>query len=203
MIESTRTDEKPALEGGVPVRDRFLPFHRSIIGEEEIREVTETLRSGWLTTGPRTKRFEREFAAYVGAERAIGLNSCTAGIHLALVAAGIGPGDEVLMPAVSFPCTANMVVHQGATPVFVDVERDTLNLDTERLGESMNERTRAVIVVHFAGHPATWTRCWKRPGGTAWWSSRTAPIPWRPPTGAGGREPWETTVRSASTPPRT
>ncbi len=153
MTERQPGVETPALEGGAPVRDGFLPFHRSIIGEEEIREVTETLRSGWITTGPRTKRFEQEFAAYVGAERAIALNSCTAGIHLALVAADIGPGDEVLMPSVSFPCTANMVVHRGATPVFVDVERDTLNLDAQRLREQVNDRTRAIIAVHFAGHP--------------------------------------------------
>jgi len=153
MTDPREAPETPALEGGTPVREQFLPFHRSIIGEEEVREVVETLRSGWLTTGPRTKRFEREFAAYVGAERAIGLNSCTAGIHLALVAAGIGPGDEVLIPAVSFPCAANMVVRQGATPVFVDVEPDTLNLDPERFRERVTERTRAVVVVHFAGHP--------------------------------------------------
>jgi dTDP-4-amino-4,6-dideoxygalactose transaminase len=153
MTERQPRVEPPALEGGAPVRDDFLPFHRSIIGEEEIREVTETLRSGWITTGPRTKRFEQEFAEYVGAERAIGLNSCTAGIHLALVAADIGPGDEVLMPSVSFPCTANMVVHRGATPVFVDVERDTLNLDAQRLREQVNDRTRAIIAVHFAGNP--------------------------------------------------
>jgi dTDP-4-amino-4,6-dideoxygalactose transaminase len=153
MIESAENRRLPALEGGEKVRASFLPFHRPILGEEEIREVTDTLRSGWLTTGPRTQRFEREFAAYLGVGQAIGLNSCTAGIHLALVDAGVGPGDEVVMPAVSFPCTANMVVHQGATPVFADVEKETLNLDAGRLRERVNERTRAVIAVHFAGHP--------------------------------------------------
>jgi len=143
----------PALEGGRPVRETFLPFHRSLIGEEEIREVCETLRSGWITTGPRTRRFEAEFARYMGAGRALGLNSCTAGIHLALVAAGIGPGDEVLVPSVSFPCAANMVIHRGATPVFVDVEPDTLNLDARGFRAALTSRSRAAIVVHFAGHP--------------------------------------------------
>jgi len=153
MTESVDEGGTPALEGGRPVRGAFLPFHRAVIGEEEIREVVDTLHSGWLTTGPRTKRFEQAFAAYMGVGEAVGLNSCTAGIHLALVTAGIGPGDEVIIPSVSFPCAANMVIQQGATPVFTDVEKDTLNLDPDRFREAVNERTRAVIPVHFAGHP--------------------------------------------------
>ena len=153
MTEEAGTGETPALEGGRPVRDSFLSFHRSIVGEEEIREVADTLRSGWITTGPRTQRFEQAFAAHVGVGDAIGLNSCTAGIHLALIDAGVGPGDEVILPAVSFPSAANMVVRQGAKPVFADVEVETLNLDVERFREALSERTRAVIAVHFAGHP--------------------------------------------------
>lgn len=142
-----------ALEGGRPARETFLPFHRPKIGEEEIREVVETLRSGWLTTGPRTKRFEEVFARFMGAPRALALNSCTAGLHLALVDARIGPGDEVLLPSINFPSSANTVVHQGATPVMVDVEADTLNLDMGRVEGKITDRTRALVVVHFAGHP--------------------------------------------------
>ena len=153
MINPPGKSGKPALEGGVPVRADFLPFHRPIIGEEEIREVADTLRSGWITTGPRTKRFEKAFSQAVGMDWALGLNSCTAGIHLALIVSGIGPGDEVLLPAVSFPSTANAVVQLGATPVFVDVERDTLNLDAARIRDHLTEKTKAMIVVHFAGNP--------------------------------------------------
>jgi len=159
MTERSGGAGTPALEGGSPARETFLPFHRPIIGEEEIAEVVDTLRSGWLTTGPRTRRFEQAFAAYVGARNAIGLNSCTAGIHLALVAAGVGPGQEVLMPAVCFPATANMVVNLGGVPVLVDVERDTLALDTALLRASVSPRTTAIIVVHFAGHPCDMEDC--------------------------------------------
>ena len=153
MMRADEEQDRLAREGGVPVRETYLPFHRSKIGEGEIQEVVDTLRSGWLTTGPKTKRFEKEFARYLGVKHAIGLNSCTAGIHLALISAGVGPGHEVLVPSVSFPSTANMVVNLGAKPVFVDVERDTLNLDVTHVVENLNEHTKAVIVVHFAGHP--------------------------------------------------
>lgn len=153
MMRVDEEQNRLAGEGGVPVRETFLPFHRSKIGEEEIREVVDTLRSGWLTTGPKTKRFEKDFSRTIGVKYAIGLNSCTAGIHLALISAGVGPGHEVLVPSVSFPSVANMVIHLGAKPVFVDVERDTLNLDVAHVVENLNENTKAVIVVHFAGHP--------------------------------------------------
>lgn len=130
-----------------------IPFHRPWIGEEEEREVLETLRSGWLTTGPKTKMFERQFADYVGAEHAVGLNSCTAALHLALLAHGVGQGDEVITSPITFSATANVIEMVGAKPVFVDVKDDTLNLDPSLLESAISPQTRAVIPVHFAGHP--------------------------------------------------
>ena len=110
-----------AIDGGRPLRDRFLPYHQPLLGPEEEASVIETLRSGWITTGPRTKAFESALAAYVGAPHAVALNSCTAALHLALEAAGVGVGDEVVTTPITFASTANVVVHRGATPVFADV----------------------------------------------------------------------------------
>jgi len=142
-----------AIEGGPPVRATFLPFHQPSMGPEEEAEVLDTLRSGWLTTGPKTQRFEAEFARYLGASRALGVTSCTAAMHLGLVALGIGPGDEVITSPITFPATANVIVHVGATPVFVDVEPSTLNMDVKQLEARITPRTRAIMPVHFAGHP--------------------------------------------------
>ena len=142
-----------ALYGGPPVRAEFLPFHRPWIDEAMVEEVGEALRSGWLTRGPRTERFEAAFQQYIGCRNAIGLNSCTAGLHLALVALGLGPGDEVITSPITFPATANVIVHQGAKPVFVDVEERTLNLNPAKIEEKITLRTKAIIPVHFAGHP--------------------------------------------------
>lgn len=142
-----------AIEGGTPVRKEFLPFHRPLLGKEEEREVIDVLRSGWITTGPKTKRFEKEFAEFVGAPYAVALNSCTAALHLALIGGGVSPGDEVITTAITFASTVNVIVHCGATPVFVDVERDTLNIDANKLAAAVSPRTRAIIPVHFAGHP--------------------------------------------------
>jgi dTDP-4-amino-4,6-dideoxygalactose transaminase len=146
-------DERLVLEGGTPVRDTFLPFHRPSLGPEEEAEVLDTLRSGWLTTGPKTHRFEAAFARYIGARHALGVTSCTAAMHLGLVALDIGPGDEVITTPITFPATANVVVHVGATPVFVDVEPGTLNVDVDQLEARVTARTRAIMPVHFAGHP--------------------------------------------------
>lgn len=140
-----------ALEGGSPVRESLLIFGSPAIGEEEIQEVVATLRSGWLGTGPRVRRFEEDFRRYTGARHAIGLNSCTAAMHLALTAAGIGEGDEVIVPSLTFAATANVVVHVGARPVFADVDRRTMNLSIDSLESRLSERTRAVLPVHFAG----------------------------------------------------
>ncbi|MBW2146636.1 MAG: DegT/DnrJ/EryC1/StrS aminotransferase family protein [Deltaproteobacteria bacterium] len=131
----------------------FLPFSRPFIGEEEITEVADALRSGWITTGPRTKRFQDYFRRYAGSSHALGVTSCTAAMHLSLIAMGIGAGDEVITSPITFPATANIVVHCGATPVFVDVEPETLNMDVSLLESALSPSTRAIIPVHFAGRP--------------------------------------------------
>jgi dTDP-4-amino-4,6-dideoxygalactose transaminase len=146
-------DSTLAVEGGAPVRTTFLPFHQPSIDADDERAVVEALRSGWITTGPRTKSFEKAFAAYTGAAHCVAVNSCTAALHLALEACGVGTGDEVITTPITFASTANVIVHRGATPVFVDVEADTLNLDPTLLEAVITPRTRAVIAVDFAGQP--------------------------------------------------
>jgi len=131
-----------------------LPFSPPLIGEEEISEVVDTLRSDWITTGPKTKRFEKEFAAYLDAPGALALNSCTAGLHTALATLGIGPGDEVITTPMTFAASVNVIEHVGAQPILVDVEPDTLNIDPALVAAAITPRTRAVLPVHFAGHPA-------------------------------------------------
>jgi len=130
----------------------FLPFALPDIGEEEIAAVVDCLRSGWVTTGPKTRQFEQEFAAYLGGDvEAISVNSATAGLHLALESLGIGPGDEVIVPTLTFTATAEVVRYLGAQPVFVDADPDTLNLDLGALEAAIGPHTRAVIPVHYAG----------------------------------------------------
>jgi dTDP-4-amino-4,6-dideoxygalactose transaminase len=138
----------------VSVRSCFLPFHQPLIDEDDERAVLDVLRSGWITTGPRTKQFEKTLAAYVGSTHAVGVNSCTAALSLALEAAGVGPGDEVITSPITFASTANVIVHRDARPVFVDVEPTTLNIDAARIDAAITPRTRAIIPVDFAGHPA-------------------------------------------------
>lgn len=145
--------ELPAAEGGAPVRTEFLPFARPSIGEREIESVVETLKSGWLTVGPRTREFEGAVAAYVGVERAAAVHSCTAGLHLAMILLGVGGGDEVILPALNFAAAPNMVVHLGAEPVLVDVDPETLNVDAEIVSAAATGRTKLVIPLHFAGRP--------------------------------------------------
>lgn len=132
----------------------LVPFAPPLIEPAAIAEVVETLESGWLSTGPKTRRFEEAFAEYVGARFAVALNSCTAGLHLSLLAAGIGPGDEVITSPLTFCATANAVLHVGARPVFADVDPATGNLDPEACTAALTRRTRAVIPVHYAGLPA-------------------------------------------------
>jgi dTDP-4-amino-4,6-dideoxygalactose transaminase len=155
MLSRLRADVDHTPDDGlpfdVPRRDSYLVFGKPLIGEEEIEEVVATLRSGWIGTGPKTHRFENEFAAYVGAPGALGVNSCTAALHLAVRVADIGPGDEVIVPAMTFVATANIVVHAGAVPVLVDVDPDTGCLDPDALAAALSPRTRAVIPVHYAG----------------------------------------------------
>lgn len=141
------------MTGARTFRTEFLPFSPPALGREEIDEVVDTLSSPWITTGPKTARFEREFAGYVGAPGGLGLNSCTAALHTALVTRGVGPGDEVITTPITFAATVNVIEHVGARPVLVDVEPDTLNLDPRRVERAITPRTRAIIPVHYAGHP--------------------------------------------------
>ncbi len=143
-----------ALDGGKPVRDTFLPFALPSVGEEEIQEVVETLRSGWLTAGPRTKAFEEAFCAYTGAPHALAVNSCTAALHLCLLGFHIGPGDEVITTPLTFAATANTIMMTGAKPVFVDVEESTYNIDVSLIEQAITKNTKAVLPVHIAGLPA-------------------------------------------------
>lgn len=142
-----------ACEGGRPVRPDFLVFGRPLIGEEEIAEMVDTLRSGWIGFGPKCLRFEEEFADYVNADFALSVNSATAALHLALLAAGIGPDDEVITTPLTFVATANVITHVGATPVFVDVDPRTQNLDPARIEPAITRRTKALMPVHMTGWP--------------------------------------------------
>ncbi|MBF0226421.1 MAG: DegT/DnrJ/EryC1/StrS aminotransferase family protein [Desulfobacterales bacterium] len=135
------------------MRDEFISFSPPLIGDEEINEVIDTLKSNWITTGPKTKRFEKEFANYFNAPCALALNSCTASLHLALAANNIGEGDEVITTPMTFSATVNVIEHVGATPVLVDIEPDTLNIDAKKIEASITKKTKAIMVVHYAGHP--------------------------------------------------
>ena len=136
-------------------RETFLPYSPPAISDDEIAEVVATLKSDWITTGPKTKAFEGEFGSYVSAPggTSVMLNSCTAGLHVALVSLGIGPGDEVIVPTLTFGATANVVEHVGARPVLVDVLPDTLCIDPEAVRRALSPRTKAIIPVHYGGHP--------------------------------------------------
>jgi dTDP-4-amino-4,6-dideoxygalactose transaminase len=134
-------------------RDQFLSFQPPAIGDEEIEAVAETMRSGWLTTGPRAAELERRFGEYVGARHVLAVSSGTAALHLSLLALGVGPGDEVITTPITWPATANVIVHAGATPVFADVRESDLNLDPAHAAELVTERTKAIVPVHLAGQP--------------------------------------------------
>lgn len=130
----------------------FLPFALPELGEEEINEVVDTLRSGWVTTGPKAKQFEADFSSFLGGDvESIAVNSATAGLHLALEAIGIGPGDEVILPSYTFTATAEVVRYLGGTPVIVDVLEETFNIDPAAIEAAITDKTRAIMPVHFAG----------------------------------------------------
>jgi len=131
----------------------FLPFALPEIGDDEIAEVVDTLRSGWLTTGPKTRRFERDFSAFLGDAglHSLAVNSATAGLHLALEALGIGPGDEVITTTHTFTATAEVVRYLGADVVLVDIDPVTMCIDPARVEEAITERTRALVPVHYGG----------------------------------------------------
>src|SRR3990170_3921931 len=136
----------------------FLPFHVPDIGDDEIRSVVETLRSGWLTTGAKVKKFEEDFAAYTGTTHSVAVNSGTAALHLALEAIGIKEGDEVIIPTMTFTATAEVVLYFKAKPVLVDCEPDTLNINADEIEEKINAGTKAIIPVHLAGQPCEMQR---------------------------------------------
>ena len=140
------------------IREDFLPLSRPSIGDREIESVTECLKSGWITTGPVCKAFEDKFRELTGASHAVSLSSATAGMHLVLLALGIGEGDEIITPSMTFASTVNMIVMLGARPVFVDIHHDTLNMNPELLEEKISPKTKAIIPVHFAGAPVDMDR---------------------------------------------
>jgi perosamine synthetase len=143
-----------AVDGGTPYRETFLPYARQTIEDDDIAAVVETLRSDWLTTGPKVEELERAFAEYVGTEFAVAYSSGTAALHGTTFAAGLGPGDEVVVPAMTFAASAACAVYVGASPVLADVDPETLNLDPTELERRITPRTKAVVVVHYAGVPA-------------------------------------------------
>ncbi|KUO59539.1 MAG: UDP-4-amino-4,6-dideoxy-N-acetyl-beta-L-altrosamine transaminase [Gracilibacter sp. BRH_c7a] len=134
-------------------RTEFLPYAIPLIEQDDIDAVVDSLRSNWVTKGPKTVEFEKRFAEFVGSKHAIAVNSCTAGLHTALVAAGIGDGDEVITTPMTFAASANVVIHAGATPVFVDIDPVTMNIDYTKIEEKITPRTKAIIPVHIAGLP--------------------------------------------------
>ena len=154
MSLSAPTREALAIHGGTPVRKTLLPYGRQSIEEDDIQAVVETLRSDWLTTGPKVPEFEEAFAAWVGARYAVSFSSGTAALHGAAFIAGIGSGDEAITTPLTFAATANCVLYQNGTPIFADVAPDTLNLDPERVGAKITQRTKALLPVDYAGHPA-------------------------------------------------
>ena len=139
---------------------RQIPFHRPSIGPDEEREVIDTLRSGWITTGPKAKRFESDFAEYVGAKHALALSHCTGALHLALFALGIGPGDEIITTPFTFTATAEVLGYLGARPVFVDIDPGTFNINPARIEEALEsgviERSRRLCRCTSPVTPATW-----------------------------------------------
>jgi len=147
-----------AIAGGLPVRQTVLPYGAQWLGEDDIAAVGEVLRSEWLTTGPKVSEFERAFANFVGTREAIAVSSGTAALHAALYALGIGTGDEVIVPSMTFAATANCILFQRGIPVFVDVDPETLLIDTNLLESKITNRTKAILAVDYAGHPADYKR---------------------------------------------
>jgi len=143
------------------LKQHAIPFFKPSIGEDEIQEVVQTLRSGWLTTGPRVKQFETQFAEHAAAAHAVAVSSCTSALHLALEAVGVTAGDEVLIPTLTFASTGEIVVHLGARPVLLDCQADTFNIDPEKIQEKITPRTKAIIPVHYGGQPCEMDRILK------------------------------------------
>ena len=136
--------------------DKFIPYGRQTIDDEDIEAVVSVLKSDWLTTGPAVDRFEADVCAFTGAKDGVAVCNGTAALHAAMFALGIGPGDEVIVPPITFAATANCVLYQGGRPVFVDVEEDTLLIDPNKIEEAITPRTKAIIGVDYAGQPCDW-----------------------------------------------
>jgi dTDP-4-amino-4,6-dideoxygalactose transaminase len=147
-----------ALNGGPPVRKEFLIFGSPHFEEDEINEVVQTIRSCWVGMGPKVALFEREFSRYIGSRYAVALNSCTAGLHLSLLVANIKPGSEVITTPMTFCATANSIIHTGCIPVFADIDKKTINIDPDEIERKITSRTKALIIVHFAGRPCHMNR---------------------------------------------
>jgi dTDP-4-amino-4,6-dideoxygalactose transaminase len=139
-------------------REEFLPYSQPFWGNEELEAIQDAIKSNWWSRGPKTAEFEKKFADYVGGKYAVAVNSCTAALHTALAAKGIGPGDEVITTPLTFCSTVNVIVHCGATPVFVDVYEDTGCIDPEKIAKAVTDKTKAVIPVHYAGEPCNMER---------------------------------------------
>jgi perosamine synthetase len=144
---------KLAIQGGTPIRQKLLPYGRQLVDDDDIAVVVDVLRSDWLTTGPKIPEFEQAFAALTGSLEAVAVSSGTAALHAAMHAINIKPGDEVIVPAITFAATANSVVFQGGRPIFVDVHPDTLLIDPEQVARHISTKTKAIIVVDYAGQP--------------------------------------------------
>jgi len=154
MTSSSTKLETLAVHGGTPVREKLLPYGRQSLDDDDILAVVDVLKSDWLTTGPKIAEFEGAFAEWVGARFAVSFSSGTAALHGAAFAAELGPGDEAITTPLTFCATANCVLYQGATPMFADVCDDTLNLDPQEVSRKLSPRTKAIIAVDYAGHPA-------------------------------------------------
>lgn len=152
----TVTPNQLALYGGSPVRATMLPYGRQTVDEDDIAAVVNVLRSHWLTTGPQVAEFEEAFAAQTGTAHAVAVSNGTAALHAAVYALGIGPGDEVIVPAMTFAASANCIVYHGGTPVFADVDPDTLLLDPAQVEARITPHTRAILAVDYAGHPCAY-----------------------------------------------
>jgi len=145
--------EKPAIEGGKPVRDEFLPYGIQWLDEKEINEVIDSLKSNWITTGPKMKLFEDNFKQYIGSKYTVAVNSGTAALHVSTSSIDINPGDEVITTPLTFVASANCVVYRGGTPIFADIKKDTYNIDPNEIKKKITSKTKAIIPVHFTGQP--------------------------------------------------
>jgi dTDP-4-amino-4,6-dideoxygalactose transaminase len=156
-MDVQKNTDKVDIVNRSPIRSKenFLVFGAPVIGNDEIQEVVSSMKSGWLGTGPKVARFEQDFAAYMGIQHTVAVNSCTAALHLAMIAAGIKPGDEVITTALTFCSTVNAIIHTGATPVLADVDPVSMNIDPKQVEKQITSKTKAILPVHFAGRPCS------------------------------------------------